>query len=194
MRGPRDEPPPQLRDVTVANRVWMSPMAQYSAAPDGEPTDWHLVHYGARAVGGAGLIMIEATAVGPSHRCTAADLGLWNEEQAAAHRRLTSFISEQGAVPAIQLQAAGRKGSHKLPWDGLGQNDPVRVGDGGWGAIAPSTVPFGDLSLPREASHADLREQLPTRIPARRRDGPAGCALWILPSSCAHALQEDART
>ncbi|MFD4700472.1 oxidoreductase [Streptomyces niveus] len=102
--------PLQLRDVTVANRVWMSPMAQYSAAPDGRPTDWHLVHYGARAVGGAGLIMIEATAVGPSHRCTAADLGLWNEEQAAAHRRLTSFISEHGAVPAIQLQAAGRKG------------------------------------------------------------------------------------
>ncbi|MFE3119588.1 NADH:flavin oxidoreductase/NADH oxidase [Streptomyces niveus] len=148
--------PLQLRDVTVANRVWMSPMAQYSAAPDGKPTDWHLVHYGARAVGGAGLIMIEATAVGPSHRCTAADLGLWNEEQAAAHRRLTSFISEQGAVPAIQLQAAGRKGSHKLPWDGLGQNDPVRVGDGGWDTIAPSTVPFGDLSLPQEASHADI--------------------------------------
>ncbi|MEU0279789.1 NADH:flavin oxidoreductase/NADH oxidase [Streptomyces sp. NPDC006195] len=67
-----------------------------------------------------------------------------------------SFISEQGAVPAIQLRAAGRKGSHKLPWDGLGQNDPVHVGEGGWDTIAPSTVPFGDLSLPREASHTDI--------------------------------------
>ncbi|WP_044578113.1 NADH:flavin oxidoreductase/NADH oxidase [Streptomyces iranensis] len=150
--------PLQLRDVTVANRVWMSPMAQYSAGADGKPTDWHLVHYGARAVGGAGLIMIEATAVGASHRCTAADLGIWDEGQAVAHRRLTSFISGQGAVPAIQLQAAGRKGSHRLPWTGLGQNDPVSAAEGGWETIAPSAVPFGNLSTPREVGHADIDE------------------------------------
>ena len=85
--------PLRLREVQVANRLWMSPMAQYAAGPDGKPTDWHLVHYGARAVGGVGLIMVESNAVGPLHRTTAADLGIWNEGQAAAHRRLTSFIT-----------------------------------------------------------------------------------------------------
>jgi 2,4-dienoyl-CoA reductase-like NADH-dependent reductase (Old Yellow Enzyme family) len=150
--------PLQLRKVTIPNRVWMSPMAQYSAGPDGKPTDWHLVHYGARAVGGAGLIMVESTAVGPLHRTTAADLGLWNEEQVKAHQRLTSFIAGRGAVPAVQLLAAGRKGSHQVPWEGGGQNGPVQSVDGGWDLIAPSAIPFGDLNVPREAGPADLDE------------------------------------
>jgi 2,4-dienoyl-CoA reductase-like NADH-dependent reductase (Old Yellow Enzyme family) len=101
--------PLQLREVTVPNRIWMSPMAQYSAGTDGKPTDWHLVHYGARAAGGVGLIMVESTAVGPLHRTTSADLGIWNEDRAAAHRRLTSFIAEHGAVPGVQLLAAAGK-------------------------------------------------------------------------------------
>ncbi|MEK8174538.1 hypothetical protein NKH77_52565 [Streptomyces sp. M19] len=99
----------------MPNRVWMSPMAQYSAGADGIPTDWHLVHYGARAIGGVGLVMVESTAVGAPHRATSADLGIWNEEQAVAHRRLTSFIAAHGAVPAIQLLAAGRKGPTRHP-------------------------------------------------------------------------------
>ncbi|MGW4591400.1 NADH:flavin oxidoreductase/NADH oxidase [Amycolatopsis thermoflava] len=166
--------PLRLRDVTVANRVWMSPMAQYSAGPDGKPTDWHLVHYGARAVGGVGLIMVESAAVGPLHRTTSADLGIWNEDQAAAHRRLTSFLSERGTVPAIQLLAAGRKGSHQVPWVGEGQNGPVSVAEGGWELIAPSPVPFGDLSVPREAGHADLDEVVEAFANAARMAHLAG--------------------
>ncbi|WP_206441260.1 hypothetical protein [Streptomyces boncukensis] len=116
------------------------------------------MHYGARAVGAVGavgLITVEASAVGPLHRTTSADLGIWNEEQAAAHRRLTSCIRERGTVPGIQLQAAGRKGSHQLPWVGAGQNGPVSAADGGWPTFGPSAVPFGDLNVPREADHAD---------------------------------------
>ncbi|MDQ1040205.1 2,4-dienoyl-CoA reductase-like NADH-dependent reductase (Old Yellow Enzyme family) [Streptomyces sp. V3I8] len=150
--------PLRLREVTIPNRLWMSPMAQYAAGTDGKPTDWHLVHYGARAVGGVGLVMIESNAVGPLHRTTSADLGIWNEEQAAAHRRLTSFIAQQGAVPAVQLLAAGRKGSHQVPWEGEGQNGPVSVADGGWDVFGPSAVPFGDLSVPRKATSADMDE------------------------------------
>ncbi|GAB3397220.1 NADH:flavin oxidoreductase/NADH oxidase [Amycolatopsis echigonensis] len=148
--------PLRLRDVTFRNRVWMSPMAQYAAGPDGLPTEWHLAHYGPRAIGGVGLVMVEATAISPDNRCTSADLGLWNEEQALAHRKLTSFVSGHGAVPAVQLNAVGRKGSHQVPWVGDGQNDPVPVADGGWELIAPSAIPFGDLTMPRPATAADL--------------------------------------
>jgi 2,4-dienoyl-CoA reductase-like NADH-dependent reductase (Old Yellow Enzyme family) len=150
--------PLRLREVTVPNRIWMSPMAQYSAGADGNPTDWHLVHYGSHAVGGVGLIMVESTAVGPLHRTTSADLGIWNEEQAAAHRRLTSYIAERGVVPGIQLLAAGRKGSHQVPWEGAGQNGPVSVADGGWETIGASAIPFGDLAVPRQVGHADIDE------------------------------------
>ncbi|MFJ2770461.1 NADH:flavin oxidoreductase/NADH oxidase [Streptomyces sp. NPDC087300] len=166
--------PLRLRDVTVANRVWMSPMAQYAAGADGRPTDWHLVHYGARAVGGVGLIMVEATAVGPSYRTTSADLGLWNEEQAVAHRRLTSFLAERGTVPAVQLQAAGRKGSHQLPWEGAGQNGSVRGSAGGWETTGASADPFGELQAPREASGADVDEVVESFAHAARMADLAG--------------------
>ncbi len=148
--------PLRLRDVIFRNRVWMSPMAQYAAGPDGLPTEWHLAHYGPRAIGGVGLVMVEATAISSGNRCTAADLGLWNEEQALAHRKLTSFVAGHGAVPAVQLNAVGRKGSHQVPWVGDGQNGPVPVADGGWELIAPSAIPFGDLAMPRPATAADL--------------------------------------
>lgn len=150
--------PLTLRDVTIPNRIWMSPMCQYSAGNDGLPTDWHLIHYGARAVGGIGLILVESTAIGPQHRSTRADLGIWNEAQALAHRRLTSVITDAGAVPAVQLQCAGRKGSHHRPWENGGQNGAVPPQAGGWTPLAPSPIPFGDLTTPREASHDDIEE------------------------------------
>ncbi|ONI89652.1 oxidoreductase [Actinosynnema sp. ALI-1.44] len=166
--------PLRLREVTTPNRVWMSPMAQYAAGPDGMPTDWHMVHYGPRALGGVGLLMVESTAVGPLHRTTAADLGIWTEDQALAHRRLTSFVADYGAVPAIQLIAAGRKGSHQVPWEGEGQNGPVSAADGGWDLIAPSAIPFGDLATPREATPDDLDEVVEAFAQATRMSHLAG--------------------
>jgi 2,4-dienoyl-CoA reductase-like NADH-dependent reductase (Old Yellow Enzyme family) len=171
---PPEMRPLQLREVTFPNRIWMSSMAQYSAGTDGKPTDWHLVHYGSRAVGGAGLIMVESVAVGPRHRTTSADLGIWNEDQAAAHRRLTSFIAGSGTVPGIQLLAAGRKASHQVPWEGAGQNGPVSAADGGWERIGPSAIPFGDLGTPRKASHADIGEVVEAFARAARMADLAG--------------------
>ncbi|WP_223885098.1 NADH:flavin oxidoreductase/NADH oxidase [Nocardia colli] len=182
--------PLRLREVTFPNRVWMSPMAQYAAGPDGKPNDWHLVHYGARAVGAVGLIMVEATAVGPLHRTTTADLGIWNEDQAAAHRRLTSFIRERGTVPGIQLQAAGRKGSHQLPWVGDGQNGSVGVTDGGWRTFGSSPIPFGDLAVPREADHADIDEVVEAFAHAARMAALAGYQVVEIQGSHGYLLHE----
>ncbi|MYW01152.1 NADH:flavin oxidoreductase/NADH oxidase [Streptomyces sp. SID3343] len=182
--------PLRLRDVTVPHRVWMSPMAQYAAGSDGKPTDWHLVHYGSRAVGGAGLIMVEANAVGALHRTTSADLGIWNEEQATAHRRLTSFIRERGSIPGVQLQAAGRKGSHQLPWVGEGQNGSVGVAEGGRQTIGASAVPFGDLNAPRAADHADIDEVVDAFARAARTAHLAGYQVVEIQASHGYLLHE----
>src|SRR5947209_16536892 len=112
-----------LRSVTLRNRIGVSPMCQYSST-DGFADDWHLVHLGSRAVGGAGLVMAEATAVEARGRISAADLGLWNDDQIAPLARLTEFIGSQGAVPALQLARAGRKASTARPWDGEGPAAP----------------------------------------------------------------------
>lgn len=131
--------PLSLRSVTFPNRVGVSPMCQYSAE-QGLASDWHLVHLGARAIGGAGLVMTEAAAVSPEGRISPQDLGLWSDEQVAPLARIASFLSTQGSVPAIQLAHAGRKGSTKRPWDGGGPASPA---EGGWSpVIAPSAVPF----------------------------------------------------
>ncbi|MFI7004701.1 NADH:flavin oxidoreductase/NADH oxidase [Nocardia sp. NPDC050175] len=182
--------PLRLREVTIPNRVWMSPMAQYAAGPDGKPTDWHLVHYGARTIGGVGLIMIEANAVGPLHRTTSADLGIWNAEQAAAHRRLTTFIRARGTVAGIQLQAAGRKGSHQLPWVGAGQNGSVDVADDGWQTFGPSAVPFGDLTAPREAGRAHIDEVVEAFAHATRMAHLAGYQVVEIQAAHGYLLHE----
>ncbi len=131
--------PIRLRDVVSRNRLWISPMCQYSvSAEDGVPTDWHLVHLGSRAVGGAGLILTEATAVEPRGRISAQDLGLWDDIQAEAFGRIVRFLAEHGAVPAIQLAHAGRKAG--VP-----------------GKIGPSPLAFSpELGAPREMTVADL--------------------------------------
>ena len=124
--------PLTLRSVTLRNRIGMSPMCQYSAV-DGFANDWHLVHLGSRAVGGAGLIIIEATAVEPEGRISPADLGLWDDRHVEKLSHIARFISEHGAVPAIQLGHAGRKASTERPWEGR-RADPAgrtpRVADG----------------------------------------------------------------
>ncbi|MBC7798795.1 MAG: oxidoreductase, partial [Pyrinomonadaceae bacterium] len=107
----------KLRDVTFRNRIFVSPMCQYSSE-NGMPTDWHLVHLGSRAVGGAGLVIQEATAVSPEGRITAGDAGIWSDEHAEAYKKIVTFIKSQGAIAGIQLAHAGRKASTAKPWEG----------------------------------------------------------------------------
>jgi 2,4-dienoyl-CoA reductase-like NADH-dependent reductase (Old Yellow Enzyme family) len=147
--------PLTLRRLNIRNRVFLSPMCQYSAT-DGLPGPWHLVHYGSRAVGGAGLVMVEATSVAPLGRITPYDLGLWSESHARAFRPLTAFIKGQGAIPAVQLAHAGRKASCAAPWQGGG---PLMPNQGGWQPLAPSPLPFfGQCYAPKEMESFDLEE------------------------------------
>ena len=133
--------PLSLREVTLKNRIAVSPMCQYSAQ-DGMANDWHLVHLGARALGGAGLLLAEATAVLPEGRISPQDLGLWKDEQVEPLARVTSFIKEHGCVAGIQLAHAGRKASMARPWEG---GTPLGPEAGGWAPIrGPSPLPFDD--------------------------------------------------
>ena len=163
--------PLQLRSVPLRNRIFVSPMCQYSSK-DGVATDWHLVHLGSRAVGGAGLVMVEATAVSPEGRISPSDSGLWNDDQAAAFGPITRFIAEQGAVPAIQLGHAGRKASTLPPWQGGGV---VSIADGGWQPVAPSPLPFGPGSpQPLELNRSDLKRVCTDFAESARRALQAG--------------------
>lgn len=140
-----------LRGVTFRNRIGVSPMCQYSCV-DGMATDWHLVHLGSRAIGGAGLVFTEATAVLPEGRISPGDLGIWSDAHVEPLARCVRFLSAHGAVPGIQLAHAGRKASTAAPWNGGG---PVVPGDGGWRPImAPSAIPFRDTDSVPEALDA----------------------------------------
>ncbi len=145
-----------LRDVTFRNRIGVSPMCQYSAV-DGVPNDWHLVHLGSRAVGGAGLVMAEATAVEPNGRISPGDTGIYSDFQAEAWQRMTAFILEMGAVPGIQLAHAGRKASTDVPWSGRG---PIGPEEGGWTqVVGPSPIPFADgWQTPAELNFDAIRQ------------------------------------
>jgi 2,4-dienoyl-CoA reductase-like NADH-dependent reductase (Old Yellow Enzyme family) len=140
--------PLTLRGLTFRNRIWVAPMCQYSIEKrDGVPGDWHLVHLGALATGGAGLVIAEASAVSPEGRISPADTGIWNDEQAAAWRPIVTFIHSQGAHAGIQLAHAGRKGSTWPAWghDGHGT---VPAADGGWQTVSASALPFADYEPP----------------------------------------------
>ena len=133
-----------LKDITLKNRIAVSPMCQYSA-DEGVPNDWHLVHLGARAIGGASLVIAEATAVSPEGRITPGCTGIWNERQAEAWAPIATFVKRY-AVPGIQLAHAGRKASANRPWEGddhMPESDPRA-----WEPIGPSANPFG-ANLPR---------------------------------------------
>jgi 2,4-dienoyl-CoA reductase-like NADH-dependent reductase (Old Yellow Enzyme family) len=146
--------PLTVRSITLRNRIGMSPMCQYSAT-DGMASDWHLVHYGSRAAGGAGLVIVEATAVAPEGRITPGCLGLWNESQIAPLARIAQFVKSQGAVAGIQIGHAGRKASAGRPWEGEAQ---LSEAQGGWPTIAPSAIPFGGslTKVPREMTATDI--------------------------------------
>ena len=145
--------PLRLRDLEFRNRVFVSPMCQYSST-DGLPGDWHLVHLGSRAVGGAGLVMVEASAVSPEGRISPGDSGIWSDTHAGAFKRISAFVKAQGAVPGIQLAHAGRKAATDAPWRGGG---PLTPAQGGWQPLAPSPLPFApDYPVPREMGAADI--------------------------------------
>ncbi|KAB1191912.1 NADH:flavin oxidoreductase/NADH oxidase [Haloferax sp. MBLA0076] len=141
--------PLSLRETEVSNRIMVSPMCQYSST-DGLANDWHLVHLGSRAVGGAGIVMTEATAISPEGRISPNDLGIWSDEHAEALERVASFVKSMDSIPAIQLAHAGRKGSKSRPWEG---SEPVFPEDGGWNPVAPSDVPW-----PYEGDAPELHE------------------------------------
>jgi 2,4-dienoyl-CoA reductase-like NADH-dependent reductase (Old Yellow Enzyme family) len=163
--------PLTLRKLEFRNRIFVSPMCQYSSV-DGVPNDWHLVHLGSRAVGGAGLVLAEATAVAPEGRISPGDLGLWNETQALAYERITAFIQAQGAVPGVQLAHAGRKASTAPPWQG---GQPVGAGDGGWLPVAPSPLAFSPAhTLPHELSAPEIDQVVNQFAGAAQRALKAG--------------------
>jgi 2,4-dienoyl-CoA reductase-like NADH-dependent reductase (Old Yellow Enzyme family) len=142
-----------LRGVTFRNRIFVSPMCQYSSR-DGLATDWHLVHLGSRAVGGAGLVMVEATAVSPEGRISPDDSGIWSDRHAEAFLPVARFIREQGAIPGIQIAHAGRKASTDLPWRG---GAPLAPAARGWQPLAPSPLPFAPgHPMPHELTADDL--------------------------------------
>jgi 2,4-dienoyl-CoA reductase-like NADH-dependent reductase (Old Yellow Enzyme family) len=137
--------PLKIREVRLRNRIVVSPMCQYSSQ-DGLANDWHLVHLGSRAVGGAGLVFVEATAVTAQGRITPYDMGIWDEKHIEPLARIARFVDQMGAVPAIQLAHAGRKGSCDAPW--CGGNSLSKL-QGGWSVVAPSPIPFSqDSTIP----------------------------------------------
>ena len=148
--------PLRVRDVTLRNRIAVSPMCQYSAKPDGRATDWHLVHLGSRAVGGAGLVCVEATAVEARGRISLGDLGLWEDGQIEPLSRIVHFVESQGATACLQLAHAGRKASVRVPWERGGA--PLGPADGGWEVVGPSPIPFAaGYAEPRSLDAAGLR-------------------------------------
>jgi 2,4-dienoyl-CoA reductase-like NADH-dependent reductase (Old Yellow Enzyme family) len=163
--------PFRLRGIEFKNRVFVSPMCQYSSE-DGMPTDWHLVHLGGRAVGGASLVMVEATAVSPQGRISPCDSGIWSEKHAEAFKRITAFIQGQGAIPGIQLAHAGRKASTAVPWRG---DKPLSAKEGGWQPLAPSPLPFAEgFHVPQEMTNENLKEVVSQFTAAALRSLEAG--------------------
>ncbi len=179
--------PLKLRGTEFRNRIFVSPMCQYSSL-DGMPTDWHLVHLGSRAVGGAALVMVEATAVSPEGRISPADSGIWSGDHARAFKRITAFIRDQGAIPGIQLAHAGRKAATDLPWRG---GKPLTKARGGWLPVGPSPVAFDqDSRTPREMTPEDLEEVTAQFLTAARYSLEAGFEVLELHMAHGYLLHE----
>ena len=161
----------QLRGLTLHNRIMVSPMCQYSCI-DGMANDWHLVHLGSRAVGGAGLVFTEATAVTPEGRISPEDLGIWSDNHIEPLKRITTFIHSQGRKTGIQLAHAGRKASTPAPWVGGPQ---VSFANGGWQTVAPSPIPFNDNDIiPKELTKDEIKEIVQSFADAAKRSLKAG--------------------
>ena len=179
--------PLQLRGVTLKNRIVVSPMCQYSCV-DGVPTDWHLVHLGALAVGGAALVFTEATAVTAEGRISPADTGIWNDDQGKAFARIARFIRGQGAAAGMQLAHAGRKASRRPPWQGGGR---IGSGEGGWLPVAPSAAAFDDgWVTPHALAEAEIAEIVQAFVAATQRAASAGFDVVELHMAHGYLLHE----
>ena len=178
--------PWQLRGLQLRNRIVVSPMCQYSSQ-DGFANDWHRVHLGSRAVGGAGLVFTEATAVTAQGRISPEDLGLWKDEHIPVLRSIASFIREQGAAAGIQLAHAGRKAATASPWNG---NCPLPANEA-WPIVAPSAVPFGDgYATPEALTPAGIVEVIEAFAAAARRARAAGFEVLELHAAHGYLLHE----
>jgi len=178
--------PYTIGNVTLRNRIVVSPMCEYSAI-DGVPNDWHLVHLGSRAVGGAGLVFTEATAVSPEARISPADTGLWNDAQQSAWQRIVDFIHSQGAVAGIQLAHAGRKGSTDVPWRG----GKAVSGAAAWVPIAPSAIAFADdYPMPAALDDAGIQKVIADFTAAARRTRDAGFDVAEIHAAHGYLLHE----
>jgi 2,4-dienoyl-CoA reductase-like NADH-dependent reductase (Old Yellow Enzyme family) len=176
------------RSVTFPNRIVVSPMCQYSYI-DGLSNDWQFVHLGSRAVGGAGIIFVEATAVSPEGRITPGDLGLWSEAHIAPLARIAAFVKGQGAVPAIQLAHAGRKASMPKPWAATSKSLPAK--EGGWEAVAPTTERFAEAySTPRALDRAGMDKVIADFAAATRRAQAGGFLLTEIHGAHGYLLHE----
>ena len=179
-----------LREVKARNRIVVSPMCQYSAK-DGQVGDWHLAHLGKFALGGAGIVFVEATAVERRGRITHGDTGIWDDAQIAGLRRVAEFLKSQGAVPAIQLAHAGRKASMARPWYGNGpltQADLAR-GDKPWSIVAPTDKPVGEGWIaPRRLQAGDLQHLKESYRQAARRAHAAGFEILELHAAHGYLL------
>ncbi len=177
-----------IRRQTFANRVFVSPMCEYSS-DDGFANDWHLVHLGSRAVGGAGLVLTEATAVSAEGRISPQDLGIWKDDHIDFLSRIVRFIHEQGSVAGMQLAHAGRKASTYRPWSG---NGAVPVANGGWpDVLAPSAVAFADAyPMPQELTVDGIARVTNAFVDAARRAHQAGFRVIELHAAHGYLLHE----
>jgi len=176
-----------IGDITFKNRIGVSPMCQYSSE-DGFANDWHLVHLGSRAIGGAGLVMTEATAVSPEGRISPADLGIWKDEHIEKLKQVTTFIHLQGAVAGIQLAHAGRKASKSEPWN---NNTLIRKEKGGWQTVAPSAFPFDEgYDLPEELSTEGIEKVITDFTRAAKRAVEAGFKVVEIHAAHGYLLHE----
>lgn len=179
--------PLNIRGIRLKNRIAVSPMCEYSSI-DGFANDWHLVHLGSRAVGGAGLVITEATAVSPEGRITPDDLGIWKDEHIPFLQRITEFIKSQDAVPGIQIAHAGRKASHHKPWKG---GKSLGTDEGAWQTLAPSAIAFQEGEpVPKEMDAADIRQFVHDFTLAAERAVKAGFQVFEIHAAHGYLLNE----
>ncbi len=177
----------------MRNRLWVAPMCQYSAASEGDdigaPNDWHQLHLGALARGGAGLVVVEATSVVPEGRISPNDLGLWNDAQQQAFERIVTLAHAHGAKIGIQLAHAGRKAS-TYPWRPGAPEGSVPIGEGGWPTVAPSAVAFEGLADPRALTGGEVREVIDSFVAAAARAVAAGFDVVEIHAAHGYLLHE----